>query len=139
MQLSNGAIKSGVHQPPMNLTPVDDFEGVDLDTFDLSAFVMPAQSASNVAKAASKDVKNTEVEKFLTESSDLVKLGEQYEIDVVERGHKALYDLLASIYDLSMRIEQNLHKDKILEAIRTELKDKRDMTLKSNTPAIAVM
>jgi hypothetical protein len=139
MQLSNGAMKSGVHQPPMNLTPVDEFEGVDLDTFDLSAFVMPAQSASNVAKAASKDVKNTEVEKFLTESSDLVKLGEQYEIDVVERGHKALYDLLASIYDLSMRIEQNLHKDKILEAIRTELKDKRDMTLKSNTPAIAVM
>ena len=139
MQLTNGAIKSGVKQPPMNLTPVDEFEGVDLDTFDLSAFVMPAQSASNVAKAASKDLKNTEVEKFLSESSDLVKLGEQYEVDVVERGHKALYELLASIYDLSMRIEQNQHKDKILEAIRTELKETRETTLKANTPAIAVM
>lgn len=72
MQLTNGAIKSGVKQPPMNLTPVDEFEGVDLDTFDLSAFVMPAQSASNVAKAASKELKNTEVEKFLSESSNLV-------------------------------------------------------------------
>ena len=139
MQLTNGAIKSGVQKPPMNLTPVDEFEGVDLDTFDLSAFVMPAQSASNVAKAASKEVKNTEVEKFLTESSDLVKLGEQYEVDVVERGHKALYELLASIYDLSMRIEQNQHKDKILEGIRADLKTNRDMTLKANTPAIAVM
>jgi hypothetical protein len=139
MQLTNGAIKSGVKQPPMNHTLVDEFEGVDLDSFDLSAFVMPAQSASNVAKAASKDLKNTEVEKFLSESSDLVKLGEQYEVDVVERGHKALYDLLASIYDLSLRIEQNQHKDKILEAIRTELKDTRDTNLKANTPAVAVM
>lgn len=66
-------------------------------------------------------------------------LGEQYEVDVVERGHKALYELLASIYDLSMRIEQNQHKDKILEGIRADLKTNRDMTLKANTPAIAVM
>ena len=139
MQLTNGAIKTGVQQPPMNPSSVDEFEGVDLDTFDLSAFVMPVQSAANIAKASSKDVKNSEVEKFMSDCSELLKLSEQYEIDVVERGHKALYDLLASIYDMSMRIEQNQHKDKILEAIRAELKETRNMNVKANTTATALM
>lgn len=139
MQLTNGAIKVGVQQPPMSPSVVDEFEGVDLETFDLSAFVIPVQNNTSVAKASAKDVKNQEVEKFLSESSELVKLSEQYEVDVVERGHKALYELLASIYDISTRIDQNQHRDKILEAIRSDLKEKRDISVKANTPAIAVM
>ena len=57
MQLTNGAIKTGVQQPPVPPTAVDEFEGVDLETFDLSAFVVPIQSASNIAKASAKEVK----------------------------------------------------------------------------------
>lgn len=139
MQLTNGAIKTAVQQPPMNPSAVDEYEGVDLETFDLSAFVMPVQSAANIAKASSKDVKNAEVEKIMSDCSELLKLSEQYEVDVVERGHKALYELLASIYDMSLRIEQNQHRDKILEAIRTELKATRNMSVKANTPAAALM
>jgi hypothetical protein len=123
----------------MNPSVVDEYEGVDLETFDLSAFVMPVQSAANIAKASTKDVKNAEVEKFMSDCSELLKLSEQYEVDVVERGHKALYDLLASIYDMSLRIEQNQHRDKILEAIRTDLKENRNIIVKANTPATALM
>lgn len=139
MQLTNGAIKTGVQQPPVPPTAVDEFEGVDLETFDLSAFVVPIQSASNIAKASAKEVKNAEVDKFLNDCSELLKLGEQYEVDVVERGHKALYDLLASIYDMSIRIEQSQHKEKIVEAIRADLKENRQLSVKANTPATALI
>ena len=40
MQLSNGAIKTSAPAPAlMSQLPVDELEGVDLETFDLSAFV----------------------------------------------------------------------------------------------------
>lgn len=141
MQLSNGAIKvktPGAVSALATKTEEKEFEGVDLETFDLSDFVAPNPSAVAV-RGAGKEVKIPEVEKFLNESAELLALGDKYEIDVVERGHKALYDLLASIYNLSLRIEQNPHRDKILEAIRTELKTAREISVKAGTPAIATM
>ncbi len=141
MQLSNGAIKVKAASSASALAAKAEeaeFEGVDLETFDLSAFVAPKPGAIAV-RGAGKEIKNPEVEKFLTESAELLALGEKYEIDVVERGHKALYDLLASIYGLSQRIEQNAQRDNILEAIRKELKETRDISIKTGTPAIAVM
>jgi hypothetical protein len=140
MQLSNGAIKVKSSTPAALATKVDEheIEGVDLETFDLSAFTAPSPSAVAV-RGAGKEIRIPEVEKFLSESAELSALGEKYEIDVVERGHRALYELLASIYSLSIRIEQNPHRDKILEAIRTELKDTREIALKSGTPVIATM
>lgn len=140
MQLSNGAIK--VKSPGaasvLNKTEVNEFEGVDLETFDLSDFVAPNPSAVAV-RGPGKEVKIPEVEKFLNESAELLALGEKYEVDVVERGHKALYELLASIYNLSLRIEQNPMRDKILDAIRTELKETHAISVKAGTPAIATM
>ena len=114
MQLTNGAIKVGVQPPPMNPTAVEEYEGVDLDTFDLSAFAKPAKVRT--ASAAGTDVlsNNPEVQKFLTEGAELFKLGERYEVEIVQRGHNALYELLASIYDFSMRIENSSFKEKIL-------------------------
>ena len=63
MQLTNGAIKVGVQPPPMNPTAVEEYEGVDLDTFDLSAFAKPAKVRT--ASAAGTDVlsNNPEVQK----------------------------------------------------------------------------
>ena len=139
MQLTNGAIKVGVQPPPMNPTAVEDYEGVDLNTFDLSAFAKPAKVRT--ASAAGTDVlsNNPEVQKFLTEGAELFKLGERYEVEIVQRGHNALYELLASIYDFSMRIENSSFKEKILTEIRKDLKDNHSITLKSNTPAINTM
>jgi hypothetical protein len=140
MQLSNGAIKVKTAGAATLATKVEEneFEGVNLETFDLSAFVAPKPGAIAV-RGPSKEIKNPEVEKFLTESAELLALGDKYEIDVVERGHKALYELLASIYGLSLRIEQHAQCDKILEAIRSELKETRQLTIKSGTPAINTM
>ncbi len=139
MQLTNGAIKVGVQPPPMSPAAVDEFEGVDLDTFDLSAFAKPAKVRT--ASEAGTDVvsHNPEVQKFLTEGAELFKLSERYEVEIVQRGHNALYELLASIYDFSMRIEQSTFKEKILAEIRKDLKENHSITLKSNTPSINTM
>ena len=129
MQLSNGAIKVKSSTAAALATKAEEHqnESVDLETFDLSAFVAPSPSAVAV-RGAGKEIRIPEVEKFLSESAELFALGEKYEVDIVERGHKALYELLASIYSLSLRIEQNPHRDKILDAIRIELKDTREIT-----------
>ncbi len=140
MQLSNGAIKVKTAGAAALATKVEEneFEGVDLETFDLSAFVAPKPGAIAV-RGSGKEIKNPEVEKFLTESAELLALGDKYEVEVVERGHQALYELLASIYGLSLRIEQHAQRDKILEAIRNELKETRQLSIKSGTPAINTM
>ncbi|NBS77886.1 MAG: hypothetical protein EBT28_10910, partial [Betaproteobacteria bacterium] len=140
MQLTNGAIKvGGKAPPPMNPQAVEEYEGVDLDTFDLSAFAKPAKVRA--ANALGTDVvsHNPEVQKFLTEGAELFKLGERYEIEIVQRGHNALYELLASIYDFSIRIENSSFKEKILTEIRKDLKDNHNIALKSNTNAINTM
>ena len=140
MQLSNGAIKVKTASAATLATKVEEneFEGVNLETFDLSAFVAPKPGAIAV-RGSGKEIKNPEVDKFLTESAELLALGDKYEIDYVERGNKALYELLASIYGLSLRIEQHEQREKILDAVRTQLKEKRDITIKSGTPAINTM
>jgi hypothetical protein len=120
-------------------TVVEEAQSLDLETFDLSAFVVPMANKDKGNKLSVKDAKTREIEKFLSESSNLLKLGETYEVEVVERGHRALYELLASIYDLALRIDENEYKDKILEAIRKELKDNNGISLKANSTAIAVM
>jgi hypothetical protein len=137
MQLTNGAIKTSASMPPQ--MAVKDFDGVDLETFDLSAFVVSAVPKGTEVKTAAKDVKAQEVQKFLDESSELVKLSERYEVEVVERGHKALYELLATIYGLAQRIEVSPLKDKIMDAVRKDLKDKHEITMKTNTTPIAAM
>lgn len=140
MQLSNGAIKVKTASAAALATKVEEneFEGVDLEKFDLSAFVAPKPGAIAV-RGAGKEIKNPEVEKFLTESANLLALGDKYEVEVVERGHKALYELLASIYGLALRIEQHEQREKILDAIRSELKETRQISIKSGTSAINTM
>ena len=70
MQLTNGAIKHGSPQPPMASTELAEYEDVDLDTFDLSAFVIPS-ATKDKGKLAVQDAKSREVEKFMAESSQL--------------------------------------------------------------------
>ena len=136
MQLSNGAIKSIAPAPAlMSQLPVDELEGVDLETFDLSAFVTTGKTKDkNAVVTIAPEVMN-----FVKESEELFKLGEKFELEVVQRGHQSLYELLASIYGLALRIEENPQKDKILEAIRKDMKDNHDIIVKANSTPINVM
>jgi hypothetical protein len=115
MQLTNGAIKTSA--PPPNMSSqlaVQEMDGVDLETFDLSAFVFTGSTKDKVTKTSATDAKTAEVQRFMDESNNLFKLGEKFEVEVVERGHQALYELLASIYGLALRIEESPVKDKIV-------------------------
>ena len=137
MQLTNGAIKSIAPPPPLaSQLPVNELEGVDLETFDLSAFVSTGMTRD---KSGDKSLMSPEVQKFMKESEDLFKLGEKFDIEVVERGHQALYELLASIYSLALRIEESPQKEKIVEAIRIDLKDNHDIKIQANSTPIAAM
>ena len=136
MQLTNGAIKTSVAPPPLaSQLPVDELEGVDLETFDLSAFVVTGKTKEKTAVATIAP----EVMNFVKESEELYKLGERFELEVVQRGHQSLYELLASIYGLALRIEESPQKDKILDAIRKDLKDNHSIIVKSNSTPINVM
>ena len=136
MQLTNGALKKSATPPPIpSQLPVDELEGVDLETFDLSAFVSTGKTKDKNAVA----VLAPEVMNFVKESEELFKLGEKFELEVVQRGHQSLYELLASIYGLALRIEESSQKDKILEAIRKDMKDNHDISVKVNSTPINVM
>jgi hypothetical protein len=137
MQLTNGAIRTTAPQLPLTQQlSTQELEGVDLETFDLSAFIVKGLTKD---KTPSKPAINPDVQRFMTESEQLFKLGEQYEIEVVERGHQALYELLASIYSLALRVEESPHRDNIVEAIRTDLKDKHSISIQANSSPIAAM
>ena len=140
MQLTNGAMKSSAPPPPMGSDMViHEYNDKELETFDLSSFVMSAVSHTKVPKTTAKDARAQEVQKFLSEGTDLHKLGERYEVEVVERGHKSLYELLASIYSLAQRIDDSPLKDKIVDAIRIELKDNHSIKILTNSTPISAM
>ena len=66
MQLTNGAIKSSAPPPPlMNQLAAQELEGVDLETFDLSAFVATGKTKD---KSTDKSVLSPEVQNFMNES-----------------------------------------------------------------------
>jgi hypothetical protein len=144
MQMSNGAIRHGsTPQLPNggNLPALaKSAPEIDLDSFDLSDFVVTSSKSTKTVRTTAKTREQVEVEKFMKESSELFELGIKYEKEVVQRGHQALYELLASIYNLALRIEENEQATKIVAAIRKDLKDNHDIKLQSNvTPMAAVV
>ena len=144
MQLTNGAIKTGSKNPSIPLGPkghimVKDRD-VDLETFDLSDFVFGGKGKKEgEIRPSTKNTKQLEVDKFLAEGAELFKLGEKYETEVVARGHQALYELLASIYGLALRIENSDQAEKINEAIRKNLKDAHDIKVQKNSSPMATL
>ena len=137
MQLSNGAIKTSAPPPAlMNQLATQELEGVDLETFDLSAFV---STGSIKNKTPAKSAVSPAVENFMTETHELFKLGQKYEVEVVNRGNQALYELLGSIYGLALRIEESPEKDKIVEAIRKDLLENHEIKIQSKSTPISAM
>ena len=75
MQLSNGALKKSATPTPLaNQLPVDELEGVDIETFDLSAFV-----STSIKEKTAVAVVAPEIANFVKESEQLYKLGEKFE------------------------------------------------------------
>ena len=74
MQLSNGAIKVKSSTAAALATKAEnhEIEGVDLETFDLSAFVAPSPSAVAV-RGAGKEIRIPEVEKFLVKAQNYLR------------------------------------------------------------------
>ena len=144
MQMSNGAIRhgstpqlpNGGNLPALTKSAPE----IDLDSFDLGDFVVATNKSTKTVRTTVKTKEQVEVEKFMKESSELFELGIKYETEVVQRGHQALYELLASIYNLALRIEENEQAAKIVAAIRKDLKDNHDIKLQTNvTPMAAVV
>ncbi len=143
MQLTNGAIKTGSTNPSIPLGPKGHVmlkeHDVDLETFDLSKFMFAKGKKEGDIRPSTKSTKQLEVDKFLAEGADLFKLGEKYETEIVARGHQALYELLASIYNLALRIENSDQADKITEAIRKNLKDSHSIKVQKNSSPMATL
>ena len=137
MQLSNGAIKTSAPPPAlMSQLATQELEGVDLETFDLSAFVSTGAIKN---KTPDKSAVSPVVENFMTETHELFKLGQKYDVELVNRGNQALYELLGSIYGLALRIEESPEKDKIVEAIRKDLFDNHEIKIQSKSTPISAM
>lgn len=142
MQLTNGVIKKSAPAPmPPGAAMVQEPKLEDLDSFDLSAFIMPSATGKQMSlRPSDKDKAKTEIDNILKESEDLFNLGVKYETEVVARGHQSLYELLASIYSLALRIEASDNSEKIVTAIRKNLKEKHDIKLQTNsTPMAAIV
>ena len=140
MQMTNGVLKKGLQHPVMPVGAKGNVvieSEADLDEMDLSAFLVTGnQRKDGQIRPSDSTAKTSEAEKFLAESEALYLLGAKYETEVVARGHQALYELLASIYSLALRIEDNPAQEKILSLIRSNLKEKFDIKLNKNTSAI---
>ncbi|MDF9787820.1 hypothetical protein [Polynucleobacter sphagniphilus] len=143
MQLTNGALKKHLANQAVALGEKGNvvFESeADYEELDLSAFMAPVVSKKDgQLRPSDSAAKITEAEKFLGESESLYQLGVKYETEVVARGHKALYELLASIYSLALRIEDNLAKEQILELMRKNLKEKFDIKINKNASPISAI
>lgn len=143
MQLTNGALKAKMGNPAIALGEKGAISFEDesaLEELDLSVFMVPAiTKKDSQLRPSDGTAKVTEAQKFLAESDSLYSLGVKYETEVVARGHQALYELLASIYSLSLRVEENTAREQILELIRNTLKEKHDIKINKNSSTIAAL
>ena len=110
-------------------------EPLDLDTLDLSDFAVAVFERKGANLRPSQ--KDAAVTGFLAETTELHKLGVTYETEFLARGHQALYELLASMYSLALRIESSAHAGLVVEAIRKDLKEAHGLTIQSNSTPMA--
>jgi len=73
------------------------------------------------------------------EINQLTELGAKYEQEFIVRGHQALYELLASIYSLALRIEADQNAPSIKEDIRKQLKETLDIKVQAKANAMQML
>lgn len=89
-------------------------------------------------RPSDKKVQDKEVIDALKAGDALSVKNELYHKEYVVRGNQALYELLADIYALALKINMSVSKANILDAMRKKLKD-RDIKTQFNTPAMTTV
>jgi hypothetical protein len=79
-----------------------------------------------------------EVNEALAECDLLAKKCQQYEQDFIVLGNQALYDLLAGIYAVALKLDKSDFKYEILSKMKDQLKSK-DIRVQTNTPDLTVL
>ncbi|NCV26613.1 MAG: hypothetical protein EBW58_10465, partial [Betaproteobacteria bacterium] len=136
---SNGAIRSNTKAMPVKMLDPDLEDVTDgvLESFDLSAF-NPTFTSTRAVSIRPSSV-SAAVTDFVKETQELSKLGTQYEIEVVQRGNEQLYELLASVYSLALRIEQHAQAQAVLEAIRKDYTESTGAELNKKATAMSII
>ena len=108
------------------------------DVLDISnLFSIGAKNGLEV-RPSDKKVQDKEVVDALKAGDALSVKNELYHKEYVVRGNQALYELLADIYALALKINMSVSKANILDAMRKKLKD-RDIKTQFNTPAMTTV
>ena len=124
-QATNGALKNGSISVPHNGKVLMDEGFGDVDSFNLTSFMSSTMQTkrANDIKPSDKKTKVTEIDKFLNEGEELIKLSEKYSTDFINRGNEALYQLLASVYSFALRIEEHYSAENIVAQMKKKLKE----------------
>ena len=108
------------------------------DVLDISnLFSIGAKNGLEV-RPSDKKVQDKEVIDALKAGDALSVKNELYHKEYVVRGNQALYELLADIYALALKINMSVSKANILDAMPKKLKD-RDIKTQFNTPAMTTV
>lgn len=111
---------------------------IDAEVLDIAnLFSIGAKNGLEIRPSDKKE-QDKEVIDALKAGDALSVKNELYHKEYVVRGNQALYELLADIYALALKINMSVSKANILEAMRKKLKD-RDIKTQFNTPAMTTV
>jgi len=109
------------------------------NALDLSSLFAFGQKANAMTvRPTDKNKQDSEVEAVMKAGEQLSKKHKQYHNDYIVRGNQALYELLAEIYALALKINMSAAKENILAAMRDALKE-RNIKTQANTPPLTTV
>ena len=108
------------------------------DVLDISSLFSIGAKNGLEMRPSDKKVQDKEVIDALKAGDALSVKNELYHKEYVVRGNQALYELLADIYALALKINMSVSRANILDAMRKKLKD-RDIKTQFNTPAMTTV
>lgn len=89
------------------------------------------KAAEKAAKLAKLNAMQRIVEHYEHDGRLLTEKHQHYQVEFVQRGNKALYELLQDIYAYALRIDQSGMKDEIVAQLRWRLSKSNMKTMKS--------
>lgn len=108
------------------------------DALDITNLFSIGAKNGLALRPSDKKVQDKEVIEALKAGDALSVKNELYHKEYVVRGNQALYELLAEIYALALKINMSTSRANILDAMRKKLKD-RDIKTQFNTPAMTTV
>ena len=108
------------------------------DVLDISNLFSIGAKNGLEMRPSDKKVQDKEVVDALKAGDALSVKNELYHKEYVVRGNQALYELIADIYAMALKINMSVSKANILDAMRKKLKD-RDIKTQFNTPTMTTV